>query len=444
MTDILFSVMFALVPFIALVLLLCSGISLRRFSIPSFFIIFYLVSSYIGILPLYFGWNSYSVSIGVVDRAIMLKMFIYSSAALIMVICGFIYAHRVLGFNTNVVKDRVLVSANLIQRMFMFCLFLLCGLIFLAYIRQIETIALFKALNNDIAGALVARSNMGTTFEGKYWRYHMFFRHLLDYCVIFFFADYLIKRHRISILIFGGSFLVATFSATMSIEKGPFVKLLIMLYLTYVIYKGGNYWQSATKYFVIAIITILTIFITHFMNAPDITSALKSIASRVFVGQITPAYFYLDLFPRHMGYLWGASLPNPGGLLPFQPFPLTVVVSNIISPEQLVKGIVGTAPTVFWAEMYVNFGTIGVIFSSFLVGVVLFVVSHILSRFSLSTPVIAATVLLAMHYRTLTETGLSSYFFDTKLFLIAAITFMALSLRRRIIIHRRVPSTKTN
>jgi hypothetical protein len=300
-----------------------------------------------------------------------------------------------------------------------------------AYIRQLEAIALFKVLDGDIIGASVARSNMGNAFEGKYWRYHIFFRQLLDYCVIFFFADYLIKRRGVCFLIFGGSFLVAGFSATMAIEKAPLANLLIMLYLTYVIYKAGDYWQPAAKYVLVLIISILSLFFIYFTRVPNITSAFQSIVSRVFTGQMTAAYFYLDLFPRHIDYLWGASFPNPGGLLPFQSYHLTVEVASFMFPEIFADGIVGTAPTVFWAEMYANFGSIGIILPSFLVGIGLFAVSHILSKLPLSPAVSAATVSLAMHYGTLTGTSLSNYLFDIKLLSIAAITFIVLLFRKR-------------
>ena len=127
----------------------------------------------------------------------------------------------------------------------------------------------------------------------------------------------------------------------------------------------------------------------------------------------------------------GYSFPNPGGLLPFENFPLTVEVSKFMFPEHFAKGIIGSAPTVFWGEMYANFGPIGIVLSSFFVGVGLFIVSYILSRFPLSPPVIAATVSLAIHYITLTLTGLSGYFCDVKFFMITAITFMLLLLNRR-------------
>jgi hypothetical protein len=425
--------MFAIVPLIVLVLLHYASVSLRIFSIPSLFVIFYLISAYIGILPLYFGWNEYHETLGIVDRSIILGMFFYSSAALILTVCGFIYAYHVIGFKNIVANNNVLVSANRKQRVFIFCLIILCCLILLKYISQIETIALFKALDGDILGAAVARSDMGSAFggEGKHWHYQIFFRSLLDYCVIFFFADYLITRRRISGLIFGVGFLAAAFSATMAIEKGPFIFLLVMLYLTIVICKGGEYWQALGKYVVVTMISFFIIFYIYFMGQEGVATSLHSIVTRIFSGQIAPAYFYLDLFPSRINYLLGASLPNPGGLLPFHNYPLAIEVGNFISPGTITKGIVGSAPTVFWAEMYANFGPVGVIFSSFMVGIGLFSVSHFLSLLRLSPPVIAATVSLAMHYKDLSGTSLSNYFLDTVLIIISTVTFLSLLLNRR-------------
>jgi len=81
--------------------------------------------------------------------------------------------------------------------------------------------------------------------------------------------------------------------------------------------------------------------------------------------------------------------------------------------------------------MYANFGLIGIIFSSFLVGIGLFFISHILSSLRLSPPVIAATVSLAMHYKDLSGTSLASYLFDSYLFIISAVTFFSLLLNRK-------------
>lgn len=431
--DIAFCVMFSIMPLMALVLLRYAGVSLRMFSIPSLFVIFYLISAYIGIFPLYFGLDAYYKELGIIDNTIILKMFFFSSTSLILTICGFIYAYHVIGFNRIDAKYNVLVTTNRKQRVFIFFLILLCCVVLLKYISQIDTIALFKALDGDYVGAAVARSEMGNAFRGvgKFWHYQIFFRSILDYCVIFFFADYLITRRRSSGIVFWVSFLVASFSATMAIEKAPFIFLLVMLYLTIVVCKGGEYWQALAKYVVVTMVGFITIFYIYFVGQEGIASSMYSIATRVFSGQIAPAYYYIDLFPSRINYLLGASLPNPGGLLPFHVYPLTMEVVNYMFPDSILKGIVGSAPTVFWSEMYANFGLIGIIFSSFLVGIGLFFISHILSSLRLSPPVIAATVSLAMHYKDLSGTSLASYLFDSYLFIISAVTFFSLLLNRK-------------
>ena len=173
--DAIFVALFVLVPLLTIKLLPYAGISLRQFSLPSFFVIFYLVFAYIGVLPLYFQWDTYSVSLGVVDSMIIFEMLIYSSTALIMVVGGFIFAHRVIGLSPNATKYRPLVRPTAQQRLFSLILFGICAMVLLEYIRQIEAIALVKVLNNDLVGAFVARSNMGNAFEGKYWHYRLFF-----------------------------------------------------------------------------------------------------------------------------------------------------------------------------------------------------------------------------------------------------------------------------
>lgn len=429
--DISFYVIFASIPFLAMELLPYSGVSLRRFSIPSVFIIFYFFSAYVGILPLYFQWDPYRVTLGVVDRTILLKMLLYSGAALIMTILGFIYGRQVIGFNQGGEEYEGLTGANRKQRVFIFFLMLLCGWILVEYIRRIETIALFKVLAGDMKGALEARSRMSNAFEGKYWHFRIFFRTLLDYCVILFFADYLIKRRRISGLVFGVGFLAAAFSATMGIEKGPFIYLLIMIYLAIVVSRGGKYWQPSAKYIAMVMGGSITLFYIYFVGAENIRLLYYGIVGRVFMGQITPAYFYLDLFPRHIDYLWGASFPNPGGILPFHNYKLTMEVASFMFPASFATGIVGSAPTVYWAEIYANFGPIGILFSAFFVGIILFGVSHILSKLRLSPPVLAATVTLAAHYTNLSGTSFSGYLFDTTLIAIATVTFVSLMLDGR-------------
>ena len=124
--DTLFAMVFPMPLVLVLILLPYAGISLRRFSLPSFFLIFYVVFSYVGILVLFFGWDEYRQVMGMVDKKIILELFIYSSSSLIMITFGYMYARQVIGLNAVRPGSGVLVSSSKMQRMFIFFLFLLC------------------------------------------------------------------------------------------------------------------------------------------------------------------------------------------------------------------------------------------------------------------------------------------------------------------------------
>ena len=420
--DILFLVIFLSFFTINAFIYPWTGVDIRRFSIPSFFLLFYLVFVSLGPFILFYGLAAYPVSMGVVEKDIIFMMMLYSNISLTLILLGFVYSRHVLGLRIGVEGFHGYYSSNFLQRWGGHCLLLVCLIILWIYLSKIDAIALFELFDGGSQQAAVARSNMGSAFPGKYWRYKLFFRYLLDYCVVFYFSDFLIRRAPLSLLAFGLSFVFAVFTAIMAIEKGPFIKLVLLLYLAYVYFKGGKYWLPITKYFCFLGLGGLVVLYFYFMDAPDFFSVLQYISTRIFTGQIVPAYFYIDLFPEQIDFLWGRSLPNPGRIFPFEPFPLTQTVSNYMFPQDAVRGIVGSAPTVFWGEMYANFGVLGVCLSSFCLGVVLYFVSFIFFSISISAPMMALVATASLHYRDLVGTGLSSYLFDVKLFILVFVT----------------------
>ena len=85
-------------------------------------------------------------------------------------------------------------------------------------------------------------------------------------------------------------------------------------------------------------------------------------------------------------------------------------------------------PTIFWGEMYANFGFIGVIVTPFIVGAVLYAVSYMIGLMG-NTPIkIGLLVWLMLHYRALAATGLSGYIFDTYLLGIFSVVFLVVVL----------------
>jgi hypothetical protein len=420
--------MYVAAPVVALTLLWLVGIRVTRFSLPSLFVLLYLALAHIGILPLYFGWDEYSISIGIERRDLLFKVGLLSSLALVVSSVGLAFATFVLQAPPDRYRP-TLVKATRGEYQFMLLVFTVCVVVFALYISQVNAIALVRALQGDIAGAAVARSEMGNAFPGKYWRYRLFFRTILDYTVVFFYAHHLAKRRGGTMLVFCATFGVAVLTATIATEKAPLAMLMISLYLAYVMYKGGRYWQPATKYAAVVGVIVLSASYIYLMGTTDVATAVQQLAGRVFAGQISPAYFYVDLFPNRLDYLWGSSMPNPGGLLPFDQFPLTRYVEQHMA-GRISTTIIGSAPTVYWGEMYANFGFAGVVISSLMVGIGLGTLSAVLTSLTPSPVVIAATIAFAGHYSTLTMTSFSDFLIDAVFVALAGLTLMTLLLRR--------------
>ena len=89
------------------------------------------------------------------------------------------------------------------------------------------------------------------------------------------------------------------------------------------------------------------------LSERSLIDVLEAISSRVFIGQTHPLYLYFEAFPWKHDFLYGTSFPNPGGLLPHKPFPLT---KYIFKTNMGLADILATAPTVFFGEIYANFG----------------------------------------------------------------------------------------
>lgn len=106
------------------------------------------------------------------------------------------------------------------------------------------------------------------------------------------------------------------------------------------------------------------------MGEKDFLEIICAPLHRIFIGQISPFYYY-QLFQEHYGYIYGTSFPNPAGIFPFEWRRITVEIMEFANPELVKLGIVGTMPTVFFADWFINFGPLMALFSMILLGFIL-------------------------------------------------------------------------
>lgn len=403
MVDAVFIATYCLVLVFTAKTMSSSGFALSRFSIPSFVVLNLVVFAYSGTLLTYFEILSPSGPGSSDDLTV--PIFALSASALVLTAAALKLSGH---FNTN--RSQVPFRMLSTTQLGLMALLIMIGAGVLGlYLAQVTTVALFST-REDMQ---VARSLMTNDFGGKYHWYSTFMHGVPNFVLFCLFAHWLKARTLGALTFCGTVFVFAAFTATMSVQKAPFLWILLGLYLTHV-YQQPHRGYLSGQWLLITATGLLSsvVFFTTFTYVSDSSAALTATFQRVLVGQLTPAFWYLEYFPEKHPFLYGRSFPNPGGLLPFEPYNLTLEIAQWKAP---VVGIVGSAPTAFWGEMYANFGIFGALFAPLLVAVVLLFAARLTDRVRPSPVKTGLVVWLALHYSQLAFTGLSHFLFDVRL-----------------------------
>ena len=448
--NIIFLLMWLLLPVFWYYLLKVAGLSLFRVTIPSFVVGAILCYQYIGLPVLYFQLDAYRAQF-ITDKWIVLQVFLYTSLTVTLMIIGFVaarYSFGQLNWNRCSYKG-VREQTHILQKIkhqqwggFKFALaiiplVLLSVIVLMLYVSKIglENVAVFLSfgVTDSELSVEVARSRMGNSFEGRHHWYRLFMNDILRFSLFAIFAQCLMQKNNylsrtITTVLLVITFLITTFVMVMAIEKGPMVNLLIALFLIYVIVKKGGRIPKVKFFFLSSfLLIVLCFFYINFMGVGSVSSAITSVASRTFTGQIAPAYHYLDYFQQNQELLLGRTFPNPRGIFHSNPFELTTEIMNWVHPDRAGKGVVGSMPTIYWGEMYANFGFLGVLIPPFFVGFALYLLNSLLFRFSFNPLSIALFAWLLMHYKSLSSTGPGGFIFDISLITIF-IVFVSLNI----------------
>jgi hypothetical protein len=105
---------------------------------------------------------------------------------------------------------------------------------------------------------------------------------------------------------------------------------------------------------------------------------LDMLSTRGVVGQAQPLYQIYRLVPRDYDYFGGRTLTNPRGILPYSHVPLNYLVYD--SYLEALPGVRGADPTVFYGEIYANWGLLASLAGMFLFGLLLQLLNHRLAR----------------------------------------------------------------
>jgi oligosaccharide repeat unit polymerase len=414
--------------------LMAARIRLTNISIPSFLIFVIFIFQYLGLPLLYFKIDQYRVD-EVTDTALVFDVFIYLGLAISFLILGFLIGRAFCKGNFGFISySKAPMAQKSSDKVFSLAMLFIGIFVLYKYIDVIglERIALFSLFSNlDSSSTTLMRSQMGNDFDGRYYIYKFFFRDILNVSSFCLFSLYLSSKKRMALFWFSLSFVISAISALIAVEKGPVLAYFIGLLLCYLLIRNHGQINLVAGLKTLVLISIVASFSYVFtMGAGDPLEGLTQAASRAFTGQIQPAYHYLEIFPEKVGYLLGKSFPNPREIFPFQHYQLTVEVMNIIQPWHITEGVVGTMPTIFWGELYANFGALGVVLGSIFAGIVIYVFSNYICMLPCSPFTIAVYVWFIQHIGELATTSLSNYIVDFYSFGVILITMLYLLVSR--------------
>lgn len=348
--------------------------------ISLFFLFKYIMLVYIGAVILNIFYIPYHVNIGTYEhKDLIFNIWLYSSVGLFLIPTGMAVANGMFHFNPKKEVQHFLSTKINVEKLdfnnilylvyiLMFAISLFTLLVYRSKIGGHFPIeGVFSGL--DTKALSVLRSNASNNFQGRYWLYMLIIKHIpLMLLLLFFLLKDYAQRYKIFFYILLAYNL---FVSIMDIQKAPILKIIFLLLLIK-IYKDG---YINKKLFIITgtvTLSLVVLMYVLFMGSGHKTlfEILQLPLERIFIGNIAPLYWW-QLFQEQNGYLYGTSFPNPAHIFDFEWRRITVEVMDFTHPELAESGVVGSMPTIFFANWLMNFGVLMMFFSMILFGFIL-------------------------------------------------------------------------
>lgn len=321
------------------------------------FMIFYVVFAFIGSVILNVSYTEPGSRYLVYNRTdILLKIWMVTSCGLIGIPISVSIVLKSIGFHSANLPPMKEGRLKGIERVSILGLFIICCIVFIAYVKKIGGIPLLRYIQDTTLSQAVLRSDATNNFTGKAWRYVLFYKSIpITLFILVSFSD---SRKFRNVL-----FLYCAFVCVMNFEKGPLIQLFILIVLIYMRKKG----RIGIKYLlllgILGLILLVLMYVFFMNSSGSIMRIIQGLLGRVFLTQIIPFFWYFK-YSETIGFLQGTSFPNPAGIFPFEHTRITVEVMDLYRNQaRMVSDTVGSMPTVFMADWYVNFGYLGILLS---------------------------------------------------------------------------------
>lgn len=414
---------FLLTPLVVWFFLKMAGEKINQISVLNVVVISIYTFSMLGLLPLFYKLDQWRVDTGITSPELVFIVLLCSFTAIVFFLLGAIFFRKATGLKPYPITSAEIKPLERMNLVALLAAFVIVVGVLALYLSKVDQIALFVALKDGAEAAAVARSEMGNNFP-KYHRYGLIMHDLGTVVTLSFFALWLLKRGGMQLAFFLIAFSVSAFVAVMATEKASLVWLFVGMFMVYyIVRKNGLVPKKDVFILGVGVVFVLFVFNVYFMESDY---PLMSVFSRAFAGSISPAYFYLQYVPHVHDFYWFKTFPNPGGVLPYEPVRYTVEIMNWKFPGNMERGIVGSMPTVFWGEAYLNFGFSGIPVVAFVMGCIVAMISFLVSKLELNAISVGFTVWVILHLKALGVTGFSGFLYDYYLVVVSVLVLLML------------------
>ena len=404
-----------------------SGISVFRISIPMIVFWSVLIFAYIGFPFIVFKQVPLYVNQGVTNDSTLWKSFLLSSFVWLQFFAGYYAGGKLFNASKKKLTISFDKSSNRLNLPLFYMLFLMSIAVFVVYLSKVQNVALFEAIKGTNRFLIAFyRSEMTNNFQ-NYHRYALFFNTVIPFLSYVAWAEFLLTREKKWKRTFILLFLISAFALVMDTQKAPVIWYIAALASILWVIKGIKInVKSLIKIGSVSLLVLMLMY-SIFMGAELNINTLKNPVQRAFTGQLAPLYWYLEIYPDQQDFVGGRTFPNPGGILPWESYRYTVEVSNYVrefNNDQRLNNIVGSSPTAFFGELWVNFGIWLNILLPFYLGVLILAIHNQFLKKPIGAIGVSLMIWLAFHFRELATTGISKYLFDLELYVILIICYL--------------------
>ncbi len=252
----------------------------------------------------------------------------------------------------------------------------------LLYVRDVQTIPLFHLIRNpgDYETLIVLREESFKLLDSPLLYVYYLLQVLgFPFLIMLALGYYLVSRRRTWLALFLLSLASGILYAAFSIANIPVVEIVVLIFLLCYLYRSGLISKKAV---ILGIVLVLVFPVAVLLNASagsdvDVGVALAALGRRLFYAPAEVLYWYFDLFPGAVGYLYGRSIGMLSRVMGWQHFDTANYV-GLYGLGSRIESVHANAACI--GNFNADFGMVGVLLGGILVGILMQAVQVYLLR----------------------------------------------------------------